>query len=171
MSFEWDCCALFAVAAVFYIFYLPGSLYLGPEKTRVNYLRERKEAVYENLRDLNFEYRAGKVPDVDYQNLKASLQDEAAAIVQSSLTLRDKLISVPRPTLEAMEAVSDLDRIYGRLLISNGYFGEARLLLQKNITRWRTWKPQTPETERRLKQANDDVVHLYRLREADRLAD
>ena len=92
------------------------------------------------------------------QLFEAGRKDEAAAIVQSALTLRDKLISAPRPTLEAMEAVSDLDRIYGRLLISNGYFGEARLLLQKNITRWRTWKPQTPDTERRLKQANDDVA-------------
>jgi hypothetical protein len=92
------------------------------------------------------------------QLLAAGRKDEAAAIVQSALTLHDKLLSAPRPTLEAMEAVSDLDRIYGKLLISNGYFGEARLLLQKNITRWRTWKPQTPDTERRLKQANDDVA-------------
>jgi hypothetical protein len=96
MSFEWACCALFAVAAVFYIFYLPGSLYLGPEKTRVNYLRERKEAVYENLRDLNFEYRAGKVPDVDYQNLKASLQDEAAALLAEIARLESRTTSAPR---------------------------------------------------------------------------
>lgn len=92
------------------------------------------------------------------QLLAAGRKDEAAAIVQSALTLHDKLLAAPRPTLEAMEAVADLDRIYGKLLISNGYFGEARLLLQKNITRWRTWKPQTPDTERRLKQANDDVA-------------
>ena len=31
----------------------------GAEKTRLAYLRERKEMVYENLRDLNFEYQAG----------------------------------------------------------------------------------------------------------------
>jgi hypothetical protein len=48
---------------------------------RDDYLRERKEAVYENLRDLNFEYAAGKVPDVDYASLKSSLQDEAAALL------------------------------------------------------------------------------------------
>lgn len=95
MSFEWAFCGLFAVAAVLYIFYLPGSLYLGPEKTRVNYLRERKDAVYENLRDLNFEYRAGKVPDVDYQNLKASLQDEAAAILAEIERLESRTTSAP----------------------------------------------------------------------------
>jgi hypothetical protein len=48
---------------------------------RDDYLRERKEAVYENLRDLNFEYAAGKVPDVDYASLKSSLQDEAAVLL------------------------------------------------------------------------------------------
>ena len=81
MSFETACCVLFTIAALFYIFYLPGSLYLGPVKTRVSYLRERKDVVYENLRDLNFEYKAGKVPDVDYQNMKSSLQDEAATLL------------------------------------------------------------------------------------------
>ena len=47
----------------------------------MSFLEERKEAVYENLRDLNFEYKAGKVPDVDYQNLKGSLESEAAKIL------------------------------------------------------------------------------------------
>ena len=56
-------CALLTIATLVYVFYLPGRLFLGPEKTRASYLRERKDAVYENLRDLNFEYKAGKVPD------------------------------------------------------------------------------------------------------------
>jgi hypothetical protein len=34
-----------------------------------------------NLRDLNFEYKAGKVPDVDYQSMRTSLEEEAAAIM------------------------------------------------------------------------------------------
>ena len=75
------CCLMLAIASLFYVFYLPGRLFLGPEKTRAGYLRERKEAVYENLRDLNFEYKAGKVPDLDYISLKSSLQDEAATIL------------------------------------------------------------------------------------------
>src|ERR1700732_3932822 len=73
------CCLMLAIASLFYVFYLPGRLFLGPEKTRAGYLRERKDAVYENLRDLNFEYKAGKV--ADYASLKASLQDEAATIL------------------------------------------------------------------------------------------
>ena len=74
-------CALVTAACLVYVFYLPGKLYLGPQKTRLAYLRERKEVVYENLRDLNFEYKAGKLPDADYESLKTSLEDEAAAVL------------------------------------------------------------------------------------------
>ena len=74
-------CGLVTVSVLFYVFYLPGKLPLGPQKTRVSHLRERKEAVYENLRDLNFEYKAGKFPDRDYQAMKTSLEEEAAAIL------------------------------------------------------------------------------------------
>src|ERR1039458_7860683 len=75
------CCLMLAIACLFYVLYLPGRLFLGPEKTRAGYLRERKDAVYENLRDLNFEYKAGKVPDADYASLKSSLQDEPATLL------------------------------------------------------------------------------------------
>jgi hypothetical protein len=77
----WLVCVLLFLATFLFVFYLPGKLFLGPQKTRAGYLRERKDAVYENLRDLNFEYRAGKVPDADYKSLKSSLQDEAATIL------------------------------------------------------------------------------------------
>ena len=77
----WLLCGLMLAASLFYVFYMPGRLFLGPEKTRAGYLRERKDAVYENLRDLNFEYKAGKVPDADYASLKSSLQDEAATLL------------------------------------------------------------------------------------------
>ena len=96
MSFELACCLLVTAAGLLYIFYLPGTLYLGPEKTRASYLRERKDAVYENLRDLNFEYRAGKVPDADYQSLKTSLQDEAAQLLAEIAFLESRAADAPR---------------------------------------------------------------------------
>ncbi len=95
-TFALACCALVTAATLFYVFYLPGKLYLGPEKTRASYLRERKDAVYENLRDLNFEYKAGKVPDIDYQSLKASLQDEAATLMAEIARLEAKASANPR---------------------------------------------------------------------------
>lgn len=98
MSFEWACCGLFLIAALFYIFYIPGKVYLGPKKTRAMYLRERKDVVYENLRDLNFEYKAGKVPDADYLSLKASLQDEAATLLAEIARLDSIAALTPRKT-------------------------------------------------------------------------
>jgi hypothetical protein len=74
-------CALVTLGSLFYVFYIPGQVYTGPVKTRLAYLRERKEAVYENLRDLNFEYKAGKFPESDYMEMKTSLEEEAAAIL------------------------------------------------------------------------------------------
>jgi hypothetical protein len=74
-------CVLMTAGSLFYVFSLPGKLYLGPQKTRLAYLRERKEVVYENLRDLNFEYKSGKFPDADYQAMKTSLEEEAAAVL------------------------------------------------------------------------------------------
>jgi hypothetical protein len=74
-------CALVTLGALVYVFYIPGQIYTGPVKTRLAYLRERKEAVYDNLRDLNFEFKSGKFPESDYQEMKTSLEDEAAAIL------------------------------------------------------------------------------------------
>jgi hypothetical protein len=74
-------CALITAAALLYVFSVPGGLTSGPEKTRAAFLRERREAVYENLRDLNFEFRAGKLPETDYQTMKSALEEEAAAIL------------------------------------------------------------------------------------------
>lgn len=96
MTFEWACCLLVTAASLLYVFYIPGKLFLGPEKTRASYLRERKDAVYENLRDLNFEYKAGKIPDTDYASMKASLQDEAATLLAEIARLEAIAANTPR---------------------------------------------------------------------------
>jgi hypothetical protein len=88
-------CMLVTTGVVVYVFYLPGRLYLGPEKTRVSYLRERKEAIYENLRDLNFEFNAGKFPDSDYQTMKTSLEEEAAAVLAEIAALEELAAAPP----------------------------------------------------------------------------
>jgi hypothetical protein len=46
-----------------------------------DHLDERKAAIYENLRDLQFEYRVGKLSDQDYQHTKKDLQKELAAVL------------------------------------------------------------------------------------------
>ena len=51
------------------------------QKTRLDYLQERKEQLYENLRDLNFEYRAGKYPEEDFQVQRTQLENETAQLM------------------------------------------------------------------------------------------
>jgi hypothetical protein len=51
------------------------------EKTRLDYLLERKEQLYENLRDLNFEFKAGKYPEEDFQVQRAQLEDETSQLL------------------------------------------------------------------------------------------
>jgi hypothetical protein len=64
-----------------FMFWPEQNPFVQADKTRVDYLRERKEAIYENLRDLNFEYLAGKYPEADYTEQRKSLEDEAAATI------------------------------------------------------------------------------------------
>ena len=51
------------------------------EKTRLDYLLERKEQLYENLRDLNFEFKAGKYPEEDFVVQRAQLENETAQLL------------------------------------------------------------------------------------------
>lgn len=73
-------CVIFTLLIVFYIF-APVRVAGGEEKTRLAYLYERKEVVYENLRDLNFEYKAGKLGEADFESLRNSMEEEAAAVL------------------------------------------------------------------------------------------
>jgi hypothetical protein len=64
-----------------YIFWPERNPFIQADKTRVDSLRERKESIYENLRDLNFEYLAGKYPEQDYAEQRRTLEDEAASVI------------------------------------------------------------------------------------------
>ncbi len=64
-----------------YIFWPQPQVAAPIEKTRLDYLRERKDVIYDNLRDLNFEFRAGKYPEDDYARQRDSLETEAATVV------------------------------------------------------------------------------------------
>ena len=72
--------ALLAIGAPVYMFYSTPVEH-GEVKTRLMYLRERKDVIYENLRDLNFEFRAGKLSDADYESLKSNMEEEAANVL------------------------------------------------------------------------------------------
>ena len=74
-------CALLTVGLLVYVFSPPSALPASTPKTRLAYLRERKEVIYENLRDLNFEFKAGKFPERDYQTMRAGMEEEAAQVL------------------------------------------------------------------------------------------
>jgi hypothetical protein len=64
-----------------YMFWPERNPFVQADKTRVDYLRERKEVIYENLRDLNFEFQAGKYPEADYERQRVGLEDEVALVI------------------------------------------------------------------------------------------
>ena len=72
---------LLALACFAFIFWPERNPFVQADKTRVDSLRERKDAIYENLRDLNFEFLAGKYPEQDYTEQRSILEDEAAGVI------------------------------------------------------------------------------------------
>src|SRR3954447_23145908 len=72
---------LLLAALCFVLFIRPQDI---PEPIPVSptqHLEDRKQAIYDNLRDLQFEYRLGKLSDEDYQSTKQALQKELAGVL------------------------------------------------------------------------------------------
>src|SRR5437868_11904344 len=57
------------------------------------HLDERKAAIYENLRDLQFEYRLDKLSDADYQATKLELQKELAQVMAETDRIKAELVA------------------------------------------------------------------------------
>ena len=72
---------LLTLALLVYTFWPENVFASQREKTRLDYLLERKEQLYENLRDLNFEYKAGKYPEEDFESQRAQLENEATLLL------------------------------------------------------------------------------------------
>jgi hypothetical protein len=69
------------IALMVYTFWPENIFASQKEKTRLDFLFERKEQLYENLRDLNFEHRAGKYPEEDFNAQRALLENETAELL------------------------------------------------------------------------------------------
>ncbi|HEV2275000.1 MAG TPA: hypothetical protein VGR96_12590 [Acidobacteriaceae bacterium] len=74
-------CGLLVLGIFAYVFFPDRHVERQKIKTRLDFLREQKDVLYENLRDLNFEYHAGKYPEEDYASQRAALEDETAAVL------------------------------------------------------------------------------------------
>ena len=74
--------AVLAVALFLYAFWPEKHAAVQRQKTRLDFLEELKEQIYANLRDLNFEFQAGKYPQEDYVAQRAILEKEAADVLK-----------------------------------------------------------------------------------------
>ena len=88
--------------------------------------------------------------------------DQAAALIEKEQPLLARVLTVAQPTLEATIAASDLDQLYGRMLLSNRHYGWARLQFQKNLARWKHWQPRTADVAARQQQAEDAIAECDR---------
>jgi hypothetical protein len=75
-------CILLAAAVLVFVF----NVQLEPSdtaahRTRLDQLMDRRDAIYDNLRDLRFEYRAGKFSEDDFEETKQLLEVEAARVL------------------------------------------------------------------------------------------
>jgi len=74
--------AVILLVALFVYTFWPENVFAAhSEKTRLDFLLERKDQLYDNLRDLNFEFRAGKYPEEDYIAQRTLLENEAAQLM------------------------------------------------------------------------------------------
>jgi hypothetical protein len=86
--------ALLAIVALLFIVGVREKDLPQPEPVSpFQHLDERKAAIYENLRDLQFEYRLGKLSDQDYQATKADLQKELASVLAEVDKLKAQLLT------------------------------------------------------------------------------
>src|SRR5262249_44060089 len=75
------CFALLVAVVLFVFFIQPDASDLAPHRSKLDQLLERCDTIYDNLRDLRFEYRAGKYSEGDYEAMKNSLELEAAQVL------------------------------------------------------------------------------------------
>jgi outer membrane biogenesis lipoprotein LolB len=89
---------LTAGTVVFTLFVRGRDIPETPPESPTAHLEQRKAQIYENLRDLQFEFRVGKLSDADYQKTKLDLQRELAKVlaeIDSMGPMKAKAAAVP----------------------------------------------------------------------------
>ena len=75
-------CLALAAATILFIFYIhPDASDLAPHRSRLDQLMEQRDTIYDNLRDLRFEFRSGKYSEGDFEAMKTTLETEAAGVL------------------------------------------------------------------------------------------
>jgi len=90
-------CLALAVATLLFMFYIqPDASDLAPHRTKLDQLMERRDTVYDNLRDLRFEFRSGKYSEGDYNTMRTSLENEAALVLAQIEQVTESQVRRPR---------------------------------------------------------------------------
>jgi hypothetical protein len=95
------CLGLAAAVFLFVFFIHPDASDLAPHRTELDHLLERRDSIYENLRDLKFEYRAGKYSEGDYESMKTALENDAAMALTEIEQVTESQVRRPRPARAA----------------------------------------------------------------------
>ncbi len=100
VSADWailGACLALAVVTLVFVFYIqPDASDLAPHRSKLDQLLERRDTIYDNLRDLRFEYRSGKYSEVDYETMKATLETEAALVLAEIDQVTESQVRRPR---------------------------------------------------------------------------
>jgi hypothetical protein len=90
-------CFALALATMLFIFYIqPDASDLAPRRTKLDQLLERRDTIYDNLRDLRFEYRSGKYSEGDFEAMKTALENEAAVVLAEIEQVTESQVRRPR---------------------------------------------------------------------------
>src|SRR5579864_6549821 len=90
-------CLALAVVTLLFIFYIqPDASDLAPHRSKLDQLLEKRDTIYDNLRDLRFEYRSGKYSEGDYEIMKSALEVDAAMVLAEIDQVTDSQIRRPR---------------------------------------------------------------------------
>jgi len=90
------CLALVLATALFIFYIQPDASDLAAHRSRLDQLLERRDTLYDNLRDLRFEFRSGKYSEGDYEAMKASVENEAALVLAEIEQITESQVRRPR---------------------------------------------------------------------------
>jgi len=90
-------CLALALATGLFIFYIqPDASDLAPHRSKLDQLLERRDTIYDNLRDLRFEFRSGKYAENDYEAMKTTLENDAALTLAEIDLITESQVRRPR---------------------------------------------------------------------------
>jgi hypothetical protein len=90
------CVALTAAVLIFVFMIQPDRGDSAPHRSQLDQLMERRDIIYDNLRDLKFEYRTGKFAEEDYEQMKQTLEAEAALVLAEIERVTESPGTLPR---------------------------------------------------------------------------